>query len=180
MRPRSSPCTSWSGSASSTAPALDDAVADVAAAVQAVARRDRLGRRRRARRGGRGCCRGPARTARARDLARIRAGRAARRRTRPASADGVRAVAAIERRLAADGVLLPAGIPTAWLGQDFEAHGLPIGPASTVSFAVRWHGEHAAVLWEVDGDPVELTAPAVDASWRDGRRHRRGAVAPRR
>ena len=43
----------------------------------------------------------------------------------------------------ADGVLLPDGIPAAWRGVDFEAHGLPVGPASTVSFAVRWHGEHA-------------------------------------
>ena len=42
---------------------------------------------------------------------------------------------------------------------------MPIGPASTVSYAVRWHGEHAAVLWQVDGAPVELTAPAVDAAW---------------
>ena len=79
---------------------------------------------------------------------------------------GVRAVAAIERRLVADGVLLPAGIPTAWLGQGFEGHGLPVGPASTVSFAVRWHGAHPAVLWEVTGPPVELSAPAVDPAWR--------------
>ena len=40
------------------------------------------------------------------------------------------------------------------------------GRRSTVSFAVRWHGEHPAVLWEVAGEPVELTAPAVDPAWR--------------
>ena len=155
---------------------LDDAVVEVAAAVHAISRRSgwdvdaglaaaaavltRAGEERGAR-----------------DVARIRDGRAG---TVPPAADGepsesssersmqlgVRAVAAIERRLVADGVLLPAGIPTAWLGQGFEGHGLPVGPASTVSFAVRWHGEHAAVLWEVAGDPVVLTAPAVDASWR--------------
>jgi len=144
--------------------ALDDAVAEVAAAVHAVSRRDgwdvdaalaaaaavlvAAGEDRAAR-----------------DVARIREGRTT---DAPpmAAPGGVRCVAATERRLAADGVLLPAGIPEAWLGQGFEAHGLPVGPASSVSFAVRWHGEHAAVLWDVAGAPVELRAPAVDAAWR--------------
>jgi hypothetical protein len=79
---------------------------------------------------------------------------------------GVGAVAAIEQRLARAGVLFPAGIPVSWRGRDLTVHGLPIGPSSTVSFAVRWHGHHAAVLWEVSGEPVELTAPAVDPAWR--------------
>ena len=66
-------------------------------------------------------------------------------------------------------MLLPAGMPAGWRGIDFEAHGLPIGPASTLSYAVRWHGERAAVLWQVDGEPVELVAPAVDPAWRTRR-----------
>lgn len=53
--------------------------------------------------------------------------------------------------------LMPGGFPQAWLGVDFEAHGLPIGLASTLSFAVRWHGERPAVLWEVTGAPMPLT-----------------------
>jgi hypothetical protein len=61
--------------------------------------------------------------------------------------------------------LLAGGMPDAWLGANFEVHGLPIGPSSTVSFAVRWHGDRPAVLWEVDGAPVRLTAPCVDAGW---------------
>jgi hypothetical protein len=81
---------------------------------------------------------------------------------------GVRAVAAVERRLARGPVLLPDGIPAGWEGVDVEAHGLVAGPASTLSFAVRWHGEHPAVLWQVDGGPLELTAPAVDPLWRTG------------
>jgi hypothetical protein len=101
----------------------------------------------------------------ARDLERIRAGRPEPVEP-PVDEAGVRAVAAIERRLARGGVLLPHGIPAAWRGANVEAHGLPAGPRSTVSFAVRWHGDNAAVLWEVEGDPVELTAPAVDPSWR--------------
>jgi hypothetical protein len=74
-------------------------------------------------------------------------------------------VAAVERRLAAGPVLLPHGVPAPWLGQDLEAHGLVTGPSSRLSLAMRWHGENVAVLWEVDGDPVELTS-GVDPSWR--------------
>lgn len=81
-------------------------------------------------------------------------------------AAGIRGVPAIEGRLARGGTLLPEGIPPGWRGSGFEAHGVPVGPAATISFAVRWHGARPAVLWEVVGEPVELTAPAVDPDWR--------------
>ncbi|CAB4880554.1 unannotated protein [freshwater metagenome] len=61
--------------------------------------------------------------------------------------------------------LLSGGIPDTWLGANFEAHQLPIGPAATVSFAVRWHGERPAVLWEVLGDAVRLTAATIAPEW---------------
>lgn len=84
-----------------------------------------------------------------------------------------RFVRSIERRVVDGGRLLPGGIPSLWLGSNFEVHGLPTSPQSTVSFAVRWHGERPAVLWEqdADGDPsadralVELSAPDVDPEW---------------
>ncbi|HEY0519486.1 MAG TPA: hypothetical protein VGC84_08335, partial [Ilumatobacteraceae bacterium] len=53
--------------------------------------------------------------------------------------------------------LMPASFPSSWLGVDFEAHGLPIGLASTLSFAIRWHGDRPAVLWEVTGTPMPLS-----------------------
>jgi hypothetical protein len=53
--------------------------------------------------------------------------------------------------------LMPSSFPGAWLGVDFEAHGLAIGLASTLSFAIRWHGDRPAVLWEVSGQPMPLT-----------------------
>ena len=53
--------------------------------------------------------------------------------------------------------LMPYSFPPAWLGVDFEAHGLAVGLASTLSFAVRWHGDRPAVLWEVHGPPMPLT-----------------------
>ncbi len=81
-----------------------------------------------------------------------------------------RFVRSIERRVADGGCLLPGGIPTSWLGNNFEIHSLPTSPTTTVSFAVRWHGERPAVLWEqhaTDGSStVELSAPEVDPDWR--------------
>ncbi len=53
--------------------------------------------------------------------------------------------------------LMPNGFPSGWLGVSFEAHGLAIGLASTLSFAIRWHGDRPAVLWEVTGPPMPLT-----------------------
>ena len=99
------------------------------------------------------------------DLVRIAGGR----RAGPppvTSVAGIRAVPAIERRLARGPTILPDGIPAAWRGAPLEAHDLAIGPATTLSFAVRWHGVHPAVLWQVTGEPVELRAPAVDPTWR--------------
>ena len=52
-------------------------------------------------------------------------------------------------------------------GTNFEAHGVHAGPHHRLSLAVRWHGENAALLWEVDGPPgLQLSAPAVDATFR--------------
>lgn len=101
-----------------------------------------------------------------RDLDRIVAGRGAPAAWPTTAPDDVLVVPWLEGRLARDGRLLPEGIPSAWLGQGFEAHELPVGPSSAVSFGVRWHGARPAVLWEQHGPPVELTAPAVDPTWR--------------
>ena len=55
--------------------------------------------------------------------------------------------------------------PVAGSGSNFEVHGVPTGPRSTVSFAVRWHGERPAVLWEQHGELQHLTAPRLDPEW---------------
>ncbi len=59
-------------------------------------------------------------------------------------------------------------MPEGWLGAGIEAHGL-CTPLGVVSFAVRWHGERPALLWEVEPHPgigtVRLTAPGLDAGW---------------
>lgn len=76
-----------------------------------------------------------------------------------------RFVADLERRLVDGGDLLPMGLPASWLGANFELHGVPTGPRSTVSLAVRWHGDRPAILWEQQGPPQTLTASAVDETW---------------
>ncbi|MEI7505239.1 MAG: hypothetical protein WCK23_00340 [Actinomycetes bacterium] len=66
-----------------------------------------------------------------------------------------------------DGVitLLPDGIKAERLGVQFEVHGIAVGLNHRVSFAVRWHGPNAAVIWEIVGpDEVELRS-GVDATW---------------
>ena len=64
---------------------------------------------------------------------------------------------------------LAAHWPASWLGQQVEAHSVPtrIGP---VSWAVRWHGERPALLWEVvphdpGADPPAVTAPGLDPAF---------------
>ena len=71
----------------------------------------------------------------------------------------------IERTLASNGDLLPGGIPASWLGANFEVHGVPTSARSTIGYAVRWHGDRPAVLWEQEGTPVTLTASALDPHW---------------
>jgi hypothetical protein len=58
--------------------------------------------------------------------------------------------------------LLP-GFPDEWTGQSIAVHDAPTR-AGLVSFAVRWHGERPALLWDAP-EGVELRAPALDPSW---------------
>ncbi|RLE19636.1 MAG: hypothetical protein DRJ50_12045 [Actinobacteria bacterium] len=76
-----------------------------------------------------------------------------------------RFVASIERLVCDGGEILRSGIPKSWLGMNFEVHGVPAGPRSTLSYAVRWHGERPAVLWEQKGEACRLSAPAIDPEW---------------
>ncbi len=95
-----------------------------------------------------------------RDLHRILMGRV--QSSRPASApDGVRLVPWLETLVVNAGVLLPEGLPDAWLGHAIETYGIPTGDATAVSFAVRWHAARPAVLWEQTGGRVNLTSPCA-------------------
>jgi hypothetical protein len=106
-----------------------------------------------------------------RDVARMRSSAAAALPTSfPADTDDSRMLGWLEQRVAraaGAGVaeLMAGGMPKAWLGLNFEVHDLAVGPETTVSFAVRWHGDRPAVLWQTDGAPVRLIAPAVAPDW---------------
>ena len=66
--------------------------------------------------------------------------------------------------------LLPGWSP-AWWGRAIEVHDLPT-PWGALSFALRWHGERPALLWEIVGGPssLEISAPALDPRWRSSGR----------
>jgi hypothetical protein len=106
-----------------------------------------------------------------RDVARMRSSAAAALPgSLPADTDDSRMLGWLEQRVAraaGAGVaeLMAGGMPKAWLGLNFEVHDLAVGPETTVSFAVRWHGDRPAVLWQTDGAPVRLIAPAVAPDW---------------
>ena len=65
--------------------------------------------------------------------------------------------------------LLAAHWPAAWLGQPVEVHDVPTR-IGTVSWAVRWHGERPALLWDVvphdpEGQAPSVTAPGLDPAF---------------
>lgn len=62
-------------------------------------------------------------------------------------------------------VLLPRGLPRAWWGVNVECHDLTVSPAARLSFAVRWHGERPALLWEASAPGVRLLGGGLDAAW---------------
>ncbi len=60
-------------------------------------------------------------------------------------------------------VTLLAELPDDWRGAPIEVHGAPTrhGP---VSYAIRWHGERAALLWDGPGG-VTIRMPGLDPEW---------------
>jgi hypothetical protein len=99
-----------------------------------------------------------------RDLTRIVAGRNAER--PPAvPPGGVRAAPWLESRLAEGAMLLPGGMPDDWLGRSVDVYSVPTVGGSSVSYAIRWHGERPAILWEQIGEPLVLTSPVAAPEW---------------
>ncbi|HEV3225826.1 MAG TPA: hypothetical protein VGZ52_03305, partial [Acidimicrobiales bacterium] len=72
-------------------------------------------------------------------------------------------------------------LPNDWLGRGIEVHDAPTH-FGTMSFAVRWHEERPALLWELDPHPdvdaVHLTAPGLDAAWSSDERRGEALLAP--
>jgi hypothetical protein len=66
------------------------------------------------------------------------------------------------------GLALCTLFPREWLGFGVEVRDAPTHHGM-LSYALRWHGERPALLWELrphaGTGPVRLTAPGLDASW---------------
>jgi hypothetical protein len=81
---------------------------------------------------------------------------------------GARGLLVGETEAAQPGLQMSPKVPSDWLGQGWEAHDVPTAHGR-LSYAVRWHGERPALLWELtpwpDAGPVRLTAPGLDPSW---------------
>ncbi|MGD9754698.1 MAG: hypothetical protein AB7W59_27220 [Acidimicrobiia bacterium] len=77
-------------------------------------------------------------------------------------------------------LLLLPGFGPAWRGRAVEVHGLPTA-AGTLSFALRWHGERPALLWQVDERPgassVRLRCPAIDPAFSSSERRGEALLA---
>ena len=58
--------------------------------------------------------------------------------------------------------LLPEPLPS-WRGRNLAVYGVWAG-GGQISFAVRWHGERPALLWEAP-EGLTLRAPALDPTW---------------
>ena len=62
--------------------------------------------------------------------------------------------------------LLPL-MPHAWRGQSIDVARVPTF-AGMLAYSVRWHGQHAALLWELDSaleGEVRLSAPGLSREW---------------
>jgi hypothetical protein len=65
------------------------------------------------------------------------------------------------------GLALCTVLPEGWAGQPIEVQRAPTHHG-LISFAVRWHGDRPALLWERTertSEPVRLTAPGLDPAW---------------
>jgi hypothetical protein len=68
------------------------------------------------------------------------------------------------------GLALCSMLPPEWRGQNLEVHDAPTHHG-LLSFALRWHGDRPALLWDLrphaggTGAGVRLTAPGLDPSW---------------
>jgi hypothetical protein len=71
--------------------------------------------------------------------------------------------------------LLP-GMPADWLGLPVALHDEPTRTGSA-SFALRWHGDRPALLWDVPND-VGVTASALDPAWRGAGGRGEALLAP--
>jgi hypothetical protein len=92
---------------------------------------------------------------------------------------GIRVVAWLRRRLVRarpGGLDLLPGLASSWAGQGIEVHEAEAG-GSVVGFAVRWHGERPALIWDVCPAQV-LRCPGLDPAWTSGAERGEALLGP--
>jgi hypothetical protein len=97
-----------------------------------------------------------------------------------AAADFLSLVRNLLVREVSDGLALCTLVPDDWVGQPIEVVDAPTHHG-TLSYAVRWHGDRPALLWELaarDDRPVRITAPGLDPSWSTTERRGDALLAP--
>jgi hypothetical protein len=105
----------------------------------------------------------------------VRERQAVRTRAAPATWDAAEVIGddgeflvAVRRLLVNDtpdsSVELLTELPEAWRGEPLAVHDAPIA-GGLISYAVRWHGPRAALLWETTAPDVTLRAPGLDPEW---------------
>lgn len=91
-----------------------------------------------------------------------------------AAADFLSFVRTMLVRETSDGLALASMLPTSWYGQGVEVHDAPTR-FGMLSFAIRWHGDRPALLWQLDRHDetvdVVLRAPGLDPSWSSTEAH---------
>jgi hypothetical protein len=69
------------------------------------------------------------------------------------------------------GLAMCTVLPEQWLGHNLEVHDAPTH-AGVLSFAIRWHEDRPALLWEFrnrrPGQAIKLIAPGLDPDWHSG------------
>ena len=87
--------------------------------------------------------------------------------------DAPRRLTAMVEAMVADrdqGIEVLGGWSPSWAGSSIDAAGVPTR-WGRVSFALRWHGERPALLWEVEPwepgglPPLRTASPVIDPTW---------------
>jgi hypothetical protein len=85
-------------------------------------------------------------------------------------------------REVAGGLAICTLLPEEWWGRSIEVHDAPTH-AGVLSFAIRWHGDRPALLWELlrrhPGERINLTAPGLDADWQSAAAAGDALLSPR-
>jgi hypothetical protein len=76
-------------------------------------------------------------------------------------------------------VALATIFPPEWTGQPVEVHDAPTH-AGRVSYALRWHGDRPALLWQCERPGVTLTVPGLDRSFSTAEQSGEALLSPYR